>query len=158
MAYVVRRPAGRWELRESHSTPRGPRSRTLAGFSSLDADAIARAQKRASTGLSAEELRRLAARAGAPVKGSAADEAAATLLKELDRGRPPSPARRRMLAAALAGAEEPNEGERAMAPWLAATAEERGAALVDLLDLADNLPQRRRAGASAFPRLRSRPA
>jgi hypothetical protein len=35
MAYVVARPKGRFEIRESVHTPKGPRARTLANFEQL---------------------------------------------------------------------------------------------------------------------------
>lgn len=159
MAYIARRPGGSWELRESHTTPRGPRSRTLASFRSLSPEVIARAQERAKARISPSDLRRLAIRAGVPVVGAVADDAAAALLAELERGRGPSPARRRMLMAALGdGTGKATEAERAVAPWLAATPKARGEVLRDLLLLADSLPSRKRPAASRFPRLESRAA
>src|ERR1700687_4471424 len=44
--FVVRRPADRWELRESTLTPSGPRSRTLATFRELDDQTIRHATAR----------------------------------------------------------------------------------------------------------------
>ena len=35
MAYVVARPRGRFEIRESVHTPKGPRARSLANFAHL---------------------------------------------------------------------------------------------------------------------------
>ena len=159
MAYMVRRPAGRWELREARSTPKGPRSRTLASFSTVTSAVAEQAAARSHGVLTAAEVRRLAAGAGAPVEGTPADEAAATLLAELGAGRGPSPARGRMLAAALnGGTDAATEAERAVAPWLAATPAERGEALRDLLLLADRIPTPRRRGRLTFPRLETRPA
>jgi hypothetical protein len=159
MAYVVRRPAGRWELREARSTPKGPRSRTLASFAKLTGSVAEQAAARSHGILSAGEVRRLAARAGAPVEGTPADEAAATLLAELDAGRGPSPARGRMLAAALNGrGEHASEAERAVAPWLSASPAERGEALRDLMLLADRIPTTKRRGKLSFPRLETKSA
>ena len=42
MAFVVRRPKGRWEIRESFVGPSGPRARTLASFRVLSEDVIER--------------------------------------------------------------------------------------------------------------------
>lgn len=47
MAYVVARRNGRFELRESLHTPRGPRARTLAGFAVLSDEVLAHAARRA---------------------------------------------------------------------------------------------------------------
>jgi hypothetical protein len=157
MTYIVARPDDRWEVRESRTTPKGPRSRTLATFRRLTPEVVEHAASRSRGVLTAAQLRDLATRAGAPVEESAADAAAATLLGELERGRPPSAARRRMLLAALANAREPaSDAELAVAPWLAASAEERGEALRDLLDLTDVLPATTRPQTVRFPRLESR--
>jgi len=184
MAYVVARRSGGWELRESHATPRGPRSRTLAFFRSLTPDVIARAQRRSTRQLDAAELRRAAVRAGAPIPpASLADGAAAELLAELAAGRPPRPTLGRLLLDGLEHRDgglpqrkaDPRErdGElperdgrssgrlpdsvRAAAGWIAATPQRRGEALRDLLLLADRLPRRRRPPALVFPPLHSTP-
>ncbi len=47
MAYVVARPKGRYEIRESVHTPKGPRARSLANFTQLDDEVLARARERA---------------------------------------------------------------------------------------------------------------
>jgi hypothetical protein len=47
MAYVVARPQGRFEIRESLYTPDGPRARSLAGFDVLTDDVLAKAARRA---------------------------------------------------------------------------------------------------------------
>lgn len=156
MAYVVRRPSGSWELRESRSTEAGPRSRTLASFRTVTPEVVELARRRAGAPLSAAELRRAASRAGAPIASSVPTAAGATLLAELAAGRRPSAAVRRLLVDALSSSEEvPSDGERAAAPWIAASAEQRGEALRDLLLLADRLPARARAAASRFPRIES---
>ena len=67
MAYVVSSRPGRWEIRESHRTEAGPRARTLASFAELTEDVVSHAAERSSAPLEAEEIRRLARRAGAPV-------------------------------------------------------------------------------------------
>jgi hypothetical protein len=65
MAYVVARPKGRFEIRESVHTPKGPRARSLANFSELSDDVLARARQRASRPFDAEAVRAAAARAAA---------------------------------------------------------------------------------------------
>ena len=43
MAYVVTRPRGRFEIRESVHTDKGPRARSLASFTELSDEVLARA-------------------------------------------------------------------------------------------------------------------
>src|SRR5437899_7267136 len=101
MAYIVRRPAHRWEIRESVSTSDGPRSRTLAGFRTLTEDVIDRAVRAATIPVTADQLRTAAARAGAPVSELRVEAAARTLLAEIHAGRLPSEPLRRRLSASL---------------------------------------------------------
>lgn len=150
MAYVASRKGGRWEVRESVSTSAGPRSRTLAGFGILTPDVVAHARKRARTPITAAAIRRAARRAGAPVAEADADAAAGVLLRELESGRRPRRSLARLLAGALAGSGSPTDAERAVAPWVGATLEQRAEALRDLLLLSDALPARDRT-ALAFP-------
>ncbi|HYM53833.1 MAG TPA: hypothetical protein VES97_00610 [Solirubrobacteraceae bacterium] len=160
MAYIVARPAGTWEVRESRSTPDGPRSRTLATFRTLTPAVLERAGGRASKPLDPSDLRRAAVRAGAPVAGDDVDRAAGELLGELAAGRAPRPVLRRLLLETL-DRERPartSASARAAARWIAATPQQRGETLRDLLLLADRLPAPRRPGSARFPRLRSRPA
>jgi len=155
MAYVIPRSTGRWELRESHATHRGPRSRTLASFRSLSDEVIDRARSRATKALAREDIRAAARRAGAPVDVAAADHAASELLKELEAGREPSPALRKLLVDGL-GDGPPDvdlANARTGAMWLTATAQERGDALADLLLLADAIPRRPNREPLRFPRL-----
>jgi len=152
MAYVVSTRPGRWEIRESHRTEAGPRARTLASFSELTEDVIAHALERSSSAIEPEELRKLARHAGAPVAESAAERAARALLAELAAGKRPRRALRRLLSEALEADEEPSsDTARAAAAWIAADAAERGAALRDLLLLADRLPAPPRAPTLSFP-------
>lgn len=156
IAYVTTRKGGRWELRQARTTDRGPRSRTLASFGVLTPEVIRLARRRSERPLTEAEIRRAARRAGAPVAKEAASAAAATLLAELAAGRSPPPPVMRILAEALPGSDEgPTEPERAVAPWLVATPEERGDALRDLLLLADRLPTPRRPSVLSFPRIES---
>lgn len=68
MAYVVGRRGGRFEIRESFHTARGPRSRTLLGFSVLSDDILAAAARRAQRPFDAEAVIRSARKAGARVQ------------------------------------------------------------------------------------------
>jgi hypothetical protein len=142
MAFVVARPGGRFEVRESRATARGPRARTLATFTALDDGVVAHVIERAESPVDIHALVHSARRAGAAVSvgASAVDIAARALLAELRAGNRPSPA----LAAALSDAVEPDvevsDAVRAAASWSGASLEERGEALRDLLLLADRLP------------------
>jgi hypothetical protein len=62
MAYVVARPNGRFEIRESVHTPKGPRARSLANFAHFDDEVLDRARRRASRPFDAEGVRAAAAR------------------------------------------------------------------------------------------------
>ncbi|HEY6781477.1 MAG TPA: hypothetical protein VI111_11005, partial [Thermoleophilaceae bacterium] len=83
MAFVIATKRGAFEIRESHNTPEGPRSRTLATFKELDDDVIAEAGERADKVLDAEQLRDSARRAGAPIATPPVDRAARELLAQL---------------------------------------------------------------------------
>jgi hypothetical protein len=155
MASIVRTRDGRWEARESVRTPRGPRSRTLASFRELDDETIEHAISRAGSPLTAGELIATARRAGAPVAMNPADQAAVRLLHELTRSRRPRVGLRRALAEHLAGEESPSHEIRAGAEWAGVGSDERAKTLVDLLELVDAMPHKRR-GALRFPPLASR--
>jgi hypothetical protein len=153
MAYVIPRDRG-WELRQSHATEDGPRSRTLASFRVLDAAAIERATERARPALSPAEIVRAARRAGAPVALDEATTAGQRLLAELAAGRGPAAGIRRALAAAL-GLGELSAAERAAVEWIGRSEAERGAALRDLLLLADAVPPRTGSDRPLPPRIAS---
>lgn len=153
MAFVIPRKNGTWEIREARSTASGPRSTTLATFRELDREAIERAQTRATKPLDAQELRQAALRVGAPIAKSAVDKAASRLLAELSFGHKPRRGLRRLLADAIDAREAGlSDAAKAAQEWVAATAEERGKTLKDLLLLADAIPHRRRPDRSGFPR------
>ncbi|HEX4126956.1 MAG TPA: hypothetical protein VHX67_05195 [Acidimicrobiales bacterium] len=65
MAYVVARPKGRFEIRESVHTPKGPRARSLANFSHFSDEVLDRARRRASRPFDTEAVRAAAARVAA---------------------------------------------------------------------------------------------
>lgn len=165
MAFVTSTKRGGFEIRESRSTPQGPRSRTLVSFKELTADVIAKAQARAAKPVSAGELREAALRAGAPLESPAVDRSARELLRKLAKGERPDPMLKRLLLDALEREDRSDrprdpsatvsDSARSVSEWVAAEPEERGEALEDLLLLADALPLRRRPESSAFPRLKS---
>lgn len=153
--YAVPRRSGGWELRESSDTPAGPRSRTLASFRALTPEVVEHARRRASRPLARGEAERAALRAGAPVAGSPVNEAAAALLRELERGARPAPGLVRLLLSAFGAGAEASHAERSAASWIGTPAQRRGRALRDLLLLADRLPAARRDRRLRFPRLES---
>jgi hypothetical protein len=158
MAYVVARPGERWEVRESRSTPAGPRSRTLATFKTLTPEVVERVEARSSAPLDPQELRKAALRAGAPIASGDADRAAGELLQQLAVGGGPRPVLRELLLDALEdGRPGTSDNARAAARWILATQLQRGETLRDLLLLTDHLPPGRRTISPRFPRVRSTP-
>jgi hypothetical protein len=165
MAYVVATKPGRFEVRESVSTPEGPRSRTLASFRELTAETIDKVQARSEKPPTAAELTHLALRAGAPVPGSKLDEAASETLRRIASGEQPDPKLRRLLIDALssqASGDQPSkpkglvsDAARAATQWIGVGAEDRGNTLRELLELADAVPIRLRSHEISFPRLSS---
>lgn len=150
MAYVVRRPSGSWEIREAVSTPKGPRSRTLASFRRFTPAVVTRAVRAATRPTGSEEIYAALEQAGAV--SSAADEAARALLTEISAGRSPSPGLRRLVQAMLSTSRESHQPGAEAAEWFARPDMERGDALRDLLDFVDALPPRA-APPLAFPPL-----
>jgi hypothetical protein len=165
MAFVVPTKKGNFEVRESRSTPEGPRSRTLATFKELDGAATKKAQEKATKPLSADALRKAALRAGAPVARTPIDGAARELLGLIAKGARPDPMLKRLLLDALVHEDRRDrsvdseavvsDAARAAAEWIDASPRQRGDTLKDLLLLADALPVRLRSDEIGFPRLRS---
>ena len=164
MAYVVATKPGLFEVRESVSTPRGPRSRTLAGFREMTAETIEKVQAKSEKAPTAAELTRLALRAGAPVRGSELDVAASETLRRIASGEQPDPKLRRLLLDALSedsvglssrSKSFISDAARAASQWIGVNSEDRADALRELLELADALPIRPRPPEIGFPRLRS---
>lgn len=158
MAYVVGRRPGTWEIRESRATPAGPRSYTLASFHVLTSEIVQKAQARSPKPLDHAGLRQAAVRAGAPIDAEPGDRAAGQLLAELALGRRPQALLRRLLLDALEDEHErkrSSDSARAASAWISATPQRRGAALRDLLLLADRVPPRRRAPTLSFPPIHS---
>ena len=153
---MVRRPAGRWEVRESVLTQAGPRSRSLVGFRVLTSDALDRAEARATQPFDRDGVLAAAYRVGAPVEEPRADAAARALVSEAAAGRLPSPGLRQLLADQLCDAGEALQLQTgdSITDWIGASPARRGEALRDLLGLGDRLPSPDRTRL-AFPRLRS---
>jgi hypothetical protein len=113
MAYVATRRNGRFEIRESVHTPRGPRARSLVGFAVLSDEVLARAAQRAKRPFDAASVIDSGRRAGARV--TAGGQASATEFVRASR----------RMARSLQRAAAPR---RSVDP---------GAALIDLLGFAD---------------------
>jgi hypothetical protein len=167
MAFIVPTKKGSFEIRESHATPKGPRSRTLASFNELTDETIKKAQARARKSPTAEELREAALRAGAPVAPAPLDRAARDLLRGLAKGQRPDPMLKRLLLDALENEDRSDrprdpsatvsDAARSVSEWVGSSPRERGDALEDLLSLVDALPLRRRPEKIGFPRLGAAP-
>lgn len=142
MAFVVKRPRDRWEIRESILTPDGPRARTLASFTELSDEVLTRAESKAHARFVRSDVIRAARRAQVPIQRSSADALAEDLLRALVRGDAPRAGLQRLLRDRLVAADETPAVDEGLAEWIGVTMDERGAALVDLLGLVDRLPAR----------------
>lgn len=158
MAFIVAR-GGRFEIRESRLTDRGPRATTLATFRVLTDDVLAEAASRARTRFDAGEIRRRAIELGAPEGPGPTFEAARQLLGHLARGVTVSSA----LASAVVSALAPSANGRLdslddVAEWIGVSSHRRGRTAWQLLELGEALPRsRRRQAPLRFPRLTSSP-
>jgi len=162
MAYLVKRSRDRIEIRESRSTPRGPRSRRLATFSgALTPAVLARAADRAARPFDARALVRRAAALGIPVEARAPETEARALLGRLARADTIDPVMAGLLVRALDGLGTAPVPEHLaeVSEWLGAPPAARGAALRDLLDafgrIAASHPPRRSRPREIFPRFSS---
>ena len=162
MAYLVKRPGDRIEIRESRSTTRGPRSRQLTRFlGALTPAVLARAEAQASRTFDPAALVRRARVMGIPVAAQARESEARALLARLRRGDPIDPVMAGLLARALEGiATTPVPEHLAEASeWIGSTPAARGSALRDLLDtfgrIAASRPARRTRPRKIYPRFAS---
>jgi len=165
MGSLIRRARGRYDLRETISTRAGPRSRTLVTFRPpLTPEVLARAAARAERPFDRDAILARAAALGVPVSERRQNRAARELLAELRRGEPLDPTLAALLREALDAlpAAAPPARFADVAEWVGATAEERGAAVRDLVRVADRIVQsretRRTRRAAAYPRFSSRTA
>ena len=147
MAYLVRRPGGKVQIRECARTERGPRSRMLAAFrDALNDQVLDQAARRAVRPLDREDL---IAKAQAMGVGwtSSTSVAARQLLQRLRRGRTLDPVLVGLLRKSIkdmAEAEPADDLDEA-ADWVGASDGERGAALRGLLRLSDAIVRSRDA-------------
>ena len=163
MAYLYQRKGGRAEIREAHTTERGPRSRTLVSFRGpLRPEHLDRAEAAAQRPFDRGALERRARELGIAVEEPRADRAARELIARLRRGaaldtRLAALLRERL--AALPADSLPDDLADA-AEWIGASDVERGSALRDVLRLYGAIAQSREpvraAPAPRFPRFASR--
>ncbi|HEX5065518.1 MAG TPA: hypothetical protein VFY49_05350 [Myxococcota bacterium] len=165
MAYLARRPGGRFDIRESVLTARGPRSRTLATFrGSLTPEVLERAGRRATRPLDVALLRARAEALGIPLSERRHDRAARELLAALRAGAALDPALAHLLREALAAqpAAPPPDALQEASEWIGASDALRGRALRDLLRVSDRIVRSRapvqERPQARFPRIRSRRA
>jgi hypothetical protein len=165
MAYLYQRKSGRTEIREAHSTERGPRSRTLVSFrGSLRPEHLDRAEAAARRPFDRDALRRRARELGVAVEAPCADGAARELIARLRRGASLDARLAALLRDQLSAlpAHALPEELAETAEWIGASEHERGRALRDVLRLYDAIARSREPVRAApeprFPRFASRPA
>jgi hypothetical protein len=139
MAYVVARPNGRFEVRESMHTPKGPRAHTLAGFDVLTDEILAKAAAKAERPFDVHTVLASSRRAGAPVRATLSAEGSA------DAGKTATAQSGTGAELETGSANQFVESSRRMALTLRQTPTARqthpGAALIDLLGFADAVTQ-----------------
>jgi hypothetical protein len=148
MAYLYVRKSGRIEIREAHSTPRGPRSRTLASFQGALTDPLLdRAEAASARAFDREAIRRRARELGVPIARSSADSHARALIARLRSGARLDPVLVGVLRDQLESREAaPVPDELAdVIEWIGASDLERGRALRDVLRLYDTIGRSRGA-------------
>ncbi len=147
MAYLVRRPGGSIQIRESVRTECGPRSAMLASFhNDLNDQVLDQADRKAVRPLDREDLI-AKARAMGVGWSSSSSFAARQLVKQLRLGRPLDPVLVALLRGSLSDMPEtqlPDDLDEAT-DWVGATDEERATALQGLLRLSDAIVRSRDA-------------
>ncbi len=156
MTFVVARRDCRFEIRESVSTPQGPRARTLATFRAVNDTVLDLAERRAERPFDRRKVEAKALAVGASRDTREAVRLAHSLLEDLHLGRSLPPVLAAALARRLAGTGTPlPDSLPPLDDWIGSTPRERGDALRDLLRLTDLLPPGRRRRGKVFPRLAS---
>lgn len=131
MAYVVARRNGRFEIRESQHTAKGPRARTLAGFRVLTDAILARAEGKALRLFDAESVVASAEKAKAPIELSKRATPGGRRHGEMDREAFVRASRK---MAAITASPRPAESRK-----------DAGEALIELLGFADAVARSRPA-------------
>jgi len=164
MAYLYVRKNGRVEIREARSTPRGPRSLTLASFKgALKEEHLDRAESAAAATFDRDKLLQRAQELGVPIARSSADAHARALIARLRRGARLDAVLGAVLREQLEGSESAPIPDDLVdvVEWIGASDRERGRALRDVLRLYDRIARSRDAvrepEAVRFPRFEVRP-
>lgn len=161
MTTIISRKDGRYEIRESAMTSRGPRSRTLAIFKWLSSEVLDHAHRRASRPFDDASVRRRAEEIDVPWVGPSGAADALSILAMAARGGVPP-----VFVAAIREAFGRTSTERLpdtippMLDWVGVDDEKRGRAVRDVLGMADAILRSRggtRRGPTRFPPLRDRP-
>jgi hypothetical protein len=160
MATIIARDDGRFEVRESIATARGPRSRTLAIFRALNDDVLDHADQRAGRALDRKALIARAHALGLHVtRVAGASEPAGFLDRLRNNGLWPTHVRAVQEAIADIEIDALPDHLEAMTDWLGADDRNRADALVDLLRLAGAIVAARdvelRSGPLEFPCLKA---
>lgn len=157
MAFVIARRDGRYEIRESVSTPKGPRARTLATFHALSDDVLDHAESRATTRFDRAHIVAKAAAVDVPAEERSTAQVGWDLLVRLGGAHQLPPALAAALAARLTSSPDAAMPDTLppLLDWLGVGLQERGEALRDLLRLTDRIPSRGERRRRAFPRIAS---
>jgi len=155
MAFVIKRRDGRYEIRESVTTPRGPRSRSLATFRELSDAVLDRAASRAATHFDRDRIATRARELGAPRDPRATARLGWQLLSELHAGHALPAVLAEALAAQIGLRESVPDTVAPLLDWIGVGPRERGEALRDLLRVTDRLPARTGRPRKPFPRIAS---
>jgi hypothetical protein len=159
MTTIAKRSDGRFEIRESRWTDKGPRSRTLAIFRELTPEVLDHAQRRAERPIDRNEVVTRAMRLGLHVKRILGSGAAAALIAKAESGSLwPTHARAVQEAVAELDSLPLPDHLESMIRWMGADDEFRGRTLVDLLGFTHAVVRHRapmRTGPLRFPRLPS---
>lgn len=123
MAYIVARPGGRYDIRESVHTDRGPRARSLANFAVLTDEVLAKAAGRATRPFDPRAIVRAARRRKVPTRGLR---------------------RTRTEQFVIASRRLASELDQAPAPGSAARSGEPGRALIELIGFAEEVARHKR--------------
>lgn len=132
MAFVVGRPRGNFEIRESVHTPSGPRARSLVGFKTLTNRVLRTAAARAQRPFDVEAVIASGRRAGAPID---LPRPAGGVSGQSSRSRFLQASRR--MAAITAGSGTDGASDRG------SDCADPGAALIELLGFADAVKRSR---------------
>lgn len=156
MAYLVARPDGRYEIRESRRGKSGPIARSLSTFKILDRSSLDRARANCRGKFDQDQIVKRAKELGVPTQlVGDATELALNLVAEIRSGAALAPGVAAVVREALpeTPAIDPGIAE-AVAEWAGRSDRDRGDALLELMLLAEQYPDAERKGDIDFPPFR----